>query len=221
MNSAVKVPCAQIWPEKSKRECSKWPIVICHAWYAIRWFKVVKVCQKKQKFEHCIWFFSREFTQLSGSVHICFVEVWWLFQFSFDCDDTTMKSPRDSKKNAFHWQIRTRGRHPPPGTRGRHPSPLPPCWEIRATSGQYTSYWNAYSFSCNFQQKTCQIIGFHSKIRGWRPLRLVNPGSATTFQQWFCFPLSVIYKMDITLCMKELLKSMYLYLFSTYLHMTS
>ena len=110
---------------------------------------------------------------------------------------------------------------PLPGPEAGTPTPLPPCWEIRATCGRYASYWNAYSFSCNFQQKTCQIIGFHSLIRGWRPLPLVNPISATTFQQCFCFPLSVIYKMDITLCTKELLKSMYLYLFSTYLHMTS
>ena len=36
------------------------------------------------------------------------------------------------------------------------------------------------SFSCSFQQKTCQIIGFHSRYRGWRPYpRLENSGSTT------------------------------------------
>ena len=53
---------------------------------------------------------------------------------------------------------RTRGRYPPeqtpPQTRGRYP-PLGPevgtpwcsaCWEIRATSGRYASYWNAILF---------------------------------------------------------------------------
>ena len=39
-----------------------------------------------------------------------------------------------------------RGRHPsqtrhPPGT--RHPPQHSACWEIRATSGRYASYWNA------------------------------------------------------------------------------
>ena len=44
----------------------------------------------------------------------------------------------------------TRGRHPPspgPGTTpgSRQPPPPPPsaCWEIRAKSGRYASYWNA------------------------------------------------------------------------------
>ena len=38
------------------------------------------------------------------------------------------------------------------------------------------------SFSCNFQQQCCQIIGFCPKYRGWRPPpppRLGIPGSAT------------------------------------------
>ena len=45
----------------------------------------------------------------------------------------------------------------PPGTRYTprdqvHPPPLPPpgscaCWEIRATSGRYASYWNAFLLS--------------------------------------------------------------------------
>ena len=46
---------------------------------------------------------------------------------------------------------------PPPGsevdtpscTRGRPPQ-ICACWEIRATSGRYTSYWNAYLYMCNF-----------------------------------------------------------------------
>ena len=62
MNSAVKVPCERIWPEKSKRECSKWPIVICHAWYAIRWFTVVKVCRKSKNL-------NIAFDFLVGSLH--------------------------------------------------------------------------------------------------------------------------------------------------------
>ena len=37
----------------------------------------------------------------------------------------------------------TRDRHLP--TRGRHPQ-RSACWEIRATSGRYASYWNAYLF---------------------------------------------------------------------------
>ena len=28
------------------------------------------------------------------------------------------------------------------------------CWEIRATSGRYASYWNAYLLLANFSQKT-------------------------------------------------------------------
>ena len=31
------------------------------------------------------------------------------------------------------------------------------------------------SFSCSFRQKSCQLIGFCSKFRGWRP-DLGNPG---------------------------------------------
>ena len=42
------------------------------------------------------------------------------------------------------------------------------------------------SFSCSFRQKPCQIIGFLSKIRVWRP-RLGNSGSVTAFgvPYWF------------------------------------
>ena len=39
---------------------------------------------------------------------------------------------------------------------------------------------NFFSFSCNFRQKSCQIIGFYPKLSSWRP-RLGNPGSATAF----------------------------------------
>ena len=28
---------------------------------------------------------------------------------------------------------------------------------------------NSVSFSCSFRQKSCQIIGFHPKLRGWLP----------------------------------------------------
>ena len=33
---------------------------------------------------------------------------------------------------------------PPPKPRGRYPPGSSVCWEIRATSGRYASYWNAY-----------------------------------------------------------------------------
>ena len=57
----------------------------------------------------------------------------------------------------------TRGRHPPgvdnpPGTRGRHPPGTrtrytphcSACWEIRETSGRYSSHWNAFLFKHEF-----------------------------------------------------------------------
>ena len=40
------------------------------------------------------------------------------------------------------------------------------------------------SFSCSFRQKSCQIIGFCAKLRGWRP-RLGNPGSTTAVLCYF------------------------------------
>ena len=42
---------------------------------------------------------------------------------------------------------------PSPRTTGRHPLPPPQrsaCWEIRATSGRYASYWNAILFNFRF-----------------------------------------------------------------------
>ena len=63
----------------------------------------------------------------------------------------------------------TRGRHPPgaeppsPGTRDRHP-PYPgtdpqhsACWEIRATSGRYASYWNVILFTSLSETKTVAV----------------------------------------------------------------
>ena len=32
---------------------------------------------------------------------------------------------------------------PPPTPRTRHPPPCSACWEIQATSGRYSTYWNA------------------------------------------------------------------------------
>ena len=43
------------------------------------------------------------------------------------------------------------------------------------------------SFSCSFRQKPCQIIGFGSKIRGWCPPWMGNPGSATGISNGFQF----------------------------------
>ena len=58
-------------------------------------------------------------------------------------------------------------RHPHP--RSRHPTPTPPgsrqtppcsaCWEIRATSGRYASYWNAYLLLWNLLT-ICKFISF-------------------------------------------------------------
>ena len=42
------------------------------------------------------------------------------------------------------------------------------CWEIRATRGQYTSYWNAYLFFANFVQKKHEIENNLVSIGGGR-----------------------------------------------------
>ena len=45
------------------------------------------------------------------------------------------------------------GADTPPGTRGRYPPPQhSACWEIRATSGRYASYWNAILFHITFSR---------------------------------------------------------------------
>ena len=36
--------------------------------------------------------------------------------------------------------------------------------EIRSMSGRYTSYWNAFLFSCSFWKKSCKIIYFHPQL---------------------------------------------------------
>ena len=55
--------------------------------------------------------------------------------------------------------------------------------KVQILAGHWRIQWRAppvqfLSFSCVFWQKSCQIIGFLSNIRSWRP-RLGNSGSAT------------------------------------------
>ena len=64
------------------------------------------------------------------------------------------------------------GRHPP----GRHPL-CSAYWEIRATSGRYTSYWNAYLFFDRF----CLFFAYFLfslplLLYVIRPLRCVHNG---------------------------------------------
>ena len=53
-----------------------------------------------------------------------------------------LQDKRQTPQTSGRHPPRTRGRHPP-RTRGRHPPWHSACWEIRATSGRYASYWNA------------------------------------------------------------------------------
>ena len=68
------------------------------------------------------------------------------------------------------------GRHPPGQTNPWAESPLggyplPP-------DGMHPTRWNAFLFSCSFQQNVCQIIGWCTPVWGWC-LPLGNLGSAT------------------------------------------
>ena len=60
------------------------------------------------------------------------------------------------------------GMHTP---RSRYPPRSSSCWEIRATSGRYASYWNAYLFKLYF----CELIcGFLVTEKNKREMRF-NP----------------------------------------------
>ena len=93
-----------------------------------------------------------------------------------------------------------------PQCRGRHPPPRSSaCWEIRATSGRYESYWNAYFLSCVFQMNfdlgtgylagsiwhLCVNCGYKSgplffvnvsQVLSWRPLKLEKSDIRTEIQ---------------------------------------
>ena len=73
------------------------------------------------------------------------------------------------------------GKQTPPG--GRHPpkvnTPLcSACWEIRATRGQYASYWNAYLFGIIFSHKLHEN---EKKVLRWRRTSLASHRSATEY----------------------------------------
>ena len=53
---------------------------------------------------------------------------------------TRPETPRDQTRAPL------RTRHPPDQT---PPPRSSTCWEIRATSGRYASYWNAYLYECH------------------------------------------------------------------------
>ena len=46
--------------------------------------------------------------------------------------------------------------HPPPGS--RHPLLCSACWEIRATSGRYASYWNSIFLSVILMQENLLVV---------------------------------------------------------------
>ena len=58
------------------------------------------------------------------------------------CWDTPLGSRHPQEQTPLGSRPLPESRHPPP------PEQTPPraCWEIRTTSGRYTSYWNAYLF---------------------------------------------------------------------------
>ena len=61
----------------------------------------------------------------------------------------------------------SRGRPPPQGADTPRSSP---CWEIRATSGWYTSYWNANLYYYWPQQSWVKVIFLHLSVillTGW------------------------------------------------------
>ena len=107
-------------------------------------------------------------------------------------DQRQTPSPRDHRQ-APHG---TRRRHPLPGTRGRHHPRSSACWEIRATSGRFASYWNAYfiggsrggvrdarppwaSKFFRFHAVFGKIWRVHAPPGGFTPPPRENPGSAT------------------------------------------
>ena len=53
-------------------------------------------------------------------------------------------------------QVHPPGPGTPPGTRYTPGSCA--CWEIRATSGRYASYWNAFLFSAKFVKKVRKLL---------------------------------------------------------------
>ena len=63
----------------------------------------------------------------------------------------------------------TLGADTPPPPRSRSPQEQTPwhsaCWEIWATSGRYTSYWNAYLFECMFRENGTSIRSIPSILR--------------------------------------------------------
>ena len=51
-------------------------------------------------------------------------------------------------------------------------------WRIQGEASLAPPRSNFFHFSFSFQQKSCQIIGFHPKRRGWRPhlrLEILDP----------------------------------------------
>ena len=64
------------------------------------------------------------------------------------------------------------------GAQGVSGRPSPHC---TVKSKRYASYWNAFLFSCCFQQKRSQTIDWC--LWGWCSLHLGNPGSTTASAQ--------------------------------------
>ena len=91
-------------------------------------------------------------------------------------------TPRDQMQ-APPWSRSPRSRPPWYQTSPQHSA----CWEMRPTSGQYASYWNAILFSCNFWGDFGQVIVFYAHIWSWSPTPLQwpgNRGSATEKKSW-------------------------------------
>ena len=59
------------------------------------------------------------------------------------------------------WQVHPPGQVQPPGSSA--------CWEMRATSGRYTSYWNAFLLWMWFHHQTllCSFVRQHWPKRRW------------------------------------------------------
>ena len=83
------------------------------------------------------------------------------------------------------------GRHPPmqtPHPLGRHPLHSA-CWEIRATSGRYASYWNAYLFCPKFSKfhsrKKCTRRTINCRVCADRSVKISqNSSNATMTFKW-------------------------------------
>ena len=81
---------------------------------------------------------------------LCFYTCQSVILFTEGCLPQCMMgyTPPPGSRHPLRKQTSPRSRHPPQeadtSPRSRLPPLLSPCWEIRATSRRYVSYWNAY-----------------------------------------------------------------------------